>query len=201
MRCHLFLDPAVFDPEAIDAETLELNADLECRLIAQASLTNVAPAATRAAREKGEGVFAPPPASPRARDIFIPGPGGDLHLRMVEPASQAVAAYLHFHGGGWVFGSSRHQDPLLVEMADAAEAAARWLAQNALAEFGTERLVIGGESAGTELSVTTLIRLRDRHGFTGFEAAQPRQRRLRSHDDAEHGAVGRRQPGDQHAPA
>lgn len=140
-------------------------------------------------------MFAPPPASPRARDIFIPGPGGDLHLRVVEPAGQAVAAYLHFHGGGWVFGSSRHQDPLLVEMADAArvavlsvdyrlapehpypaapddaEAAARWLAQNALAEFGTEQLVIGGESAGANLSVTTLVRLRDRHGFTGFEAA------------------------------
>ena len=194
VRCHLFLDPAVFDPEAIDAETLEFNADLQRRLIAQASLTDVAAAATRAAREEGEGVFAPPPASPRARDIFIPGPGGDLHLRLVEPAHQAVAAYLHFHGGGWVFGSSRHQDPLLVEMADAAgvavlsvdyrlapehpypaapddaEAAARWLAHNALAEFGTERFVIGGESAGANLSVTTLVRLRDRHGFTGFEA-------------------------------
>ena len=32
-------------------------------------------------------------------------------------------------------------------------------------------LCIGGESAGANLAVVTLLRLRDRHGFTGFRAA------------------------------
>ncbi len=55
---------------------------------------------------------------------------------------------------------------------DDCEAAARWLVDRAEAEFGTARLLIGGESAGAHLSVLTLLRLRDRHGITGtFRAA------------------------------
>ncbi|MEU6669303.1 alpha/beta hydrolase fold domain-containing protein [Streptomyces sp. NPDC046727] len=44
---------------------------------------------------------------------------------------------------------------------------ARWLVENSDAEFGTRRLLIGGDSAGAHLSVVTLLRLRDRHGITG----------------------------------
>jgi acetyl esterase/lipase len=54
---------------------------------------------------------------------------------------------------------------------DDCEAAALWLARNAKAEFGTEVLTIGGESAGGHLSAVTLLRLRDKHGFTGFAGA------------------------------
>ncbi|MGH4031055.1 alpha/beta hydrolase [Actinomycetota bacterium Odt1-20B] len=105
--------------------------------------------------------------------------------------------YLHIHGGGWTFGSADGQDERLWQLAERArlavvsveyrlapehpfpagpddcEAAARWLVRHAAAEFGTERLLIGGESAGAHLSVVTLLRLRDRHGITGaFRAAQ-----------------------------
>ena len=45
------------------------------------------------------------------------------------------------------------------------------MAENAKAEFGVENIVIGGESAGGHLSATTLIRMRDKHGFDGFRAA------------------------------
>jgi acetyl esterase/lipase len=48
------------------------------------------------------------------------------------------------------------------------EAAALWLAENCGSEFGTEKLIIGGESAGANLSVTTLLRMRDRHDYSGF---------------------------------
>ncbi|MFB7510515.1 alpha/beta hydrolase, partial [Streptomyces broussonetiae] len=55
---------------------------------------------------------------------------------------------------------------------DDCEVAARWLVDHSAAEFGTRRLLIGGESAGAHLSVLTLLRLRDRHGITGaFRAA------------------------------
>ncbi|MFI6875879.1 alpha/beta hydrolase fold domain-containing protein [Streptomyces sp. NPDC050400] len=55
---------------------------------------------------------------------------------------------------------------------DDCETAARWLVKHAATEFGTERLLIGGESAGAHLSVVTLLRLRDRHGLKGaFRAA------------------------------
>jgi acetyl esterase/lipase len=54
---------------------------------------------------------------------------------------------------------------------DDCEAAAVWVVNNAKAEFGVDNIVIGGESAGGHLSATTLIRMRDRHGFTGFTGA------------------------------
>jgi len=43
--------------------------------------------------------------------------------------------------------------------------------KNAKAEFGSDALAIGGESAGATLTAVTLLRMRDRHGFTGFRAA------------------------------
>jgi acetyl esterase len=55
---------------------------------------------------------------------------------------------------------------------DDAERAALWLIENARDEFGTDRLTIGGESAGAHLAVVTLLRLRDRHRLRGaFKAA------------------------------
>jgi acetyl esterase len=129
-----------------------------------------------------------------AGDRAIAGPGGILSLRVLTP-DDVQGVYLHFHGGGWVSGSSRLQDPALEELAarsraavvsveyrlapahpypaapDDCEAAAVWLAERCSSEFGTDRLCIGGESAGAQLAVVTLLRLRDRHGFTGFGAA------------------------------
>lgn len=51
------------------------------------------------------------------------------------------------------------------------EAAALWLVELAESEFGTKRLMIGGESAGAHLAAVTLIRLRDRHGLQPFVGA------------------------------
>jgi acetyl esterase/lipase len=47
---------------------------------------------------------------------------------------------------------------------DDCEAVARWLIEHAVAEFGSDRLLIGGESAGAYLAALTLVRLRDRLG-------------------------------------
>jgi acetyl esterase/lipase len=43
--------------------------------------------------------------------------------------------------------------------------------QNGKREFGTDVLTIGGESAGGHLTAVTILRMRDRHGFTGFRGA------------------------------
>jgi acetyl esterase/lipase len=48
---------------------------------------------------------------------------------------------------------------------------ALWLTRNARAEFGSDVLTIGGESAGGHLSAVTLLRMRDRHGYAGFRGA------------------------------
>ena len=54
---------------------------------------------------------------------------------------------------------------------DDCEAAAAWLVQNGKPEFGTDVLTIGGESAGGHLSAVTMLRMRDRYGYTGFRGA------------------------------
>ncbi|MFE2606235.1 alpha/beta hydrolase [Streptomyces mirabilis] len=134
----------------------------------------------------------PPVRLPHGRDRVVEG---GVKVRVFVP-DHADGVYLHIHGGGWAFGSADGQDERLWRLAEQArlavvsveyrlapehpfpagpddcEAAARWLVKHAAAEFGTERLLIGGESAGAHLSVVTLLRLRDRHGITGaFRAA------------------------------
>ncbi len=188
------LDPRLFDPAAIDPETADFNARLDATLATIPQPHTVPPPLTRKAREEGRGVFGPIVRSKLATERAIPGAGGDITLRVLTPET-VRGVYLYIHGGGFVFGAAHHQDPLLERIArgrdvavisveyrlapehpypagpDDCEAAALWLARHAREEFGTDRLVIGGLSAGAYLSVLTLLRLRDRHGFTGFAAA------------------------------
>jgi len=129
--------------------------------------------------------------SARATTRTVSGPAGPLSLRVILPEGGARGVFLHLHGGGWALGAADHQDPLLVAVADTlgvvavsveyrlapehpfpagpddCEAAARWLVEHCDAEFGTRRLLIGGESAGAHLAALTLVRLRDHHGITG----------------------------------
>ena len=128
--------------------------------------------------------------SEKGTERSIPGPAGPLRLREFRPA-HAEGAMLHIHGGGWMAGEpeltdllheglSEHLNLAIVSVdyrlapehpypagPDDCEAAALWLIENAAAEFGTDRLVIGGESAGAHLTAVTLLRLRDRHGLGG----------------------------------
>ena len=128
--------------------------------------------------------------SDKAVERIIDGPGGPLTLREFRP-ERARGVLLHFHGGGWLTGQPAIMDPLHEALSneldlaivsvdyrfspehpfpagpDDCEAAARWLVEEAAREFGTDRLLIGGESAGAHLSALTLLRLRDRYGLTG----------------------------------
>ena len=64
-----------------------------------------------------------------------------------------------------------HRSILTRRIRDDCETAAAWLVQNAKKEFGTDALTIGGESAGGHLTAVTILRMRDRHGYTGFRGA------------------------------
>jgi acetyl esterase/lipase len=164
-------------------------------LVNQPNWWVVGAAATRAARRRGEGPFPAPVFSARAETRIIPGPGGhDIPLRIIAPANPR-GVYLHIHGGGWVLGGADMQDPMLERLADTTdlavvsveyrlapehpypagpddcETAAAWLIRNAGAEFGSDALTVGGESAGGHLAAVTVIRMRDRHGYTGFRGA------------------------------
>jgi acetyl esterase/lipase len=189
-------DPALFDDAAIDPETAKLNAQMIELLSGQPEWWTVGAAAMRAARRRGEGPFPAPVMSSRARTITITGKdGAQIPLRVIEPAHPARGIYLHLHGGGWVLGGADMQDPMLERLADNTgqtvvapeyrlapehpypagpddcEAAAMWLVQHGKREFGSDTLTIGGESAGGHLTAVTILRMRDRHGYTGFRAA------------------------------
>ncbi|MFC7396106.1 alpha/beta hydrolase [Chelatococcus sp. GCM10030263] len=188
------LDPALFDPAAIDPETVALNAEIIAKLARLPDQWSLPPAVIREMRAEGGGAFPLPLRSPRAETLLIPGRAGEVPLRIIAPPDPR-GVYLHIHGGGWVFGSADMQDDRLERMAeklglasvsvdyrlapehpypaapDDCEAAALWLVENAASSFGTDRLFIGGESAGAHLSVVTLMRLRDVHGLRPFRAA------------------------------
>jgi acetyl esterase len=179
------LDPALFKPEALSSETRAfIDTVIEQTKARTTSLTD------------NGGAMPKEPQSECARTISVPGIGGEqVELRILAPDSAPTGVYLHIHGGGLVVGSADAQDQTYERIIkntgqavvsveyrlapahpypagwDDCEAAAVWLAENAKREFGTDKLTIGGESAGATLAVPTLVRMRDKHGFTGFVGA------------------------------
>ena len=186
------LDP--FSPEAIDDETRKIVETVEKLQSETPSIHTLEPEQIRRARREGRGWQGPIVRVEAGTNRTIPGPAGPLGLRVFVP-DEVRGVYLHLHGGGWALGAADQQDILLWMVArhcklavvsveyrlapedpypagpDDCEAAAVWLVENAQSEFGSDRLLIGGESAGAHLSTVTLLRMRDRHGFTGFAAA------------------------------
>ena len=117
----------------------------------------------------------------------IPGPGGALGMRLLEPSGPARALVVDLHGGGWVVGSAALNDRLTGHLAEAGFAVAsvdyrlldegrgvwmpdavadcatalRWALGEGARRFGTERVFVIGESAGAHLAALALLALRD----------------------------------------
>lgn len=122
------------------------------------------------------------------RDLAMPGPGGDIALRLFAPRAERKAGpvVVFYHGGGYAAGSIDSHAGLAGEIArqldlpvvsveyrlapenpwpaapDDGEAAARWIAANGAA-FGREvtGLILCGDSAGGNLAIVTALALRD----------------------------------------
>ncbi|BBF94883.1 alpha/beta hydrolase [Blastochloris tepida] len=195
MSALIFPDASVFTDAAISLDTRALNTTIVDKLTSLPDPWTFPPAVIRERRARGLGPFPLAPKSPRAETITIKGPGGNVGLRMIAPRGQPRGIYLHIHGGGWTLGGADQQDPQLERIADYAgfvclsveyrlapehphpagpddcEAAALWVVRDGIRRFGTNRLAIGGESAGAHLSVVTMCRLRDRHGLRPFRGA------------------------------
>lgn len=174
-------DPAL---DAFVAETRAFNAKLP-KEQAPARWTPEAIAKARDLSQVMGGVFATKTLA-GFEERTIPGPAGPIRLRVLVPPD-ARAVYLDVHGGGFFMGAPEMDDAGNAALAkharvatvavgyrlapehpypagpDDCEAAALWLVANAKREFGVERLVIGGGSAGANLAAVTLLRLRDRH--------------------------------------
>ncbi len=178
-------DPALFRPEALSPEVKAFNEAFLAR--------------ANAPLPPGQPPPRPFPDRPKAANAVVrkvKGAGREVEVRIVPPKSgNPKGAYLHMHGGGLIMGSADQDDSMLERIANATglasvsveyrlapanpypaawddcEAAGAWLANAVKAEFGGDVLAIGGESAGATLAVPTLVRMRDKHGFTGFRAA------------------------------
>jgi len=142
------------------------------------------PVAEQVAAHRGASMGGAP--SERAVDRTIDGPCGPIRLRTFVP-EQVDGVLFHIHGGAWMAGSPEMMDQLhevvigALNVAvvsvdyrlapehpypagpDDCEAAAVWLLEHARDEYGADRLLIGGESAGAHLAAVTLLRVRDRH--------------------------------------
>jgi acetyl esterase len=123
-------------------------------------------------------------------DRAVPGPGGELPVRVYTPQGEApFPIVVFFHGGGWVVGTLDSYDPLCRALAAAvpavvvsvdyrlapehrwpgaaedAYAATLWASRHA-AELGgaQHRLAVAGDSAGGNLAAVVALGARDRGG-------------------------------------
>ena len=160
--------------------------------ITDRKLENMTP---EAARELGKAMVAARrqmgiEAVHEVRDVKIPGPGGEIPVRIYTPdIAKPAPALIYFHGGGWVLGDLESHDhvcrslanrvPCVVLSVDyrlapeakfpaAVEdsmAATEWIAAHA-SELGIDagRIAIGGDSAGGNLATVVARLARDRKG-------------------------------------
>ncbi len=131
---------------------------------------------------------APEPA--RVENRTVPGPAGDIPVRIYASAGEHLPVVMFYHGGGWVLGDIDSHDgtckQLLSEIGDAVivsvdyrlapehkypaaaddcYAAAVWVAEHG-AEIGADgsRMAVAGDSAGGNLSAVVSQMARDRGG-------------------------------------
>ena len=131
-----------------------------------------------------------PPSVGRTEDVAIPGPAGEIRIRVTAPAGDGpFPALVYFHGGGWVVGSIATHDALCRAITNAAGvavvsvdyrlapehrfpaavddaiAATQWIAANAR-QLGIDagRLMVGGDSAGGNLAAVVSLAARDGEG-------------------------------------
>jgi acetyl esterase/lipase len=178
---------------APDPETAALNARLAAQMAAAPAQHEVPVEVTRAARAEGRGLF--PPGGPLDACDWLDAPLRAGRIRVAWPDATPAGAILRVHGGGWTFGAPEQHDLWNLELARASgwavaavayrlapenpwpapvedvEEAAAWLIGAARGLFGTDRLAIGGDSAGAHLSAAALLRLRDRGRAGAFRGA------------------------------
>lgn len=185
------VDPFIFSDEAISDETAQAVAELEALLKDMPQVYEIGAPAMRELRRQGKGLLGKQPPSDIAEWRTARANGLDVPVRVFLP-ERIDGVYLHIHGGGHTLGGADLQDQSLEALAtklgaaivsveyrlapehpwpasaDDCEAAAMWLIDVMRNEFGAERAVIGGESAGAHLAAVALLRLRDARGATGF---------------------------------
>jgi len=126
----------------------------------------------------------------QVRNLTIPGPAGEIPIRVYSPKVESPSpALIYFHGGGWVLGDLESHDHVCRALANSAScvvisvdyrlapehkfpaavhdsyAAVEWIAERA-GELGVDRsrIAVGGDSAGGNLAAVVSQIARDRSG-------------------------------------
>ena len=125
----------------------------------------------------------------KVSNVLLPGPGGDIPIRIYQPQGDGPFGILvYFHGGGWVIGDLDTADAVCREIATLAEvivvsvdyrlapehvypaavqdsyAALQWVNDNLETLQGNGKIGVGGESAGGNLAAVVAQQSRDRGG-------------------------------------
>ena len=139
------------------------------------------------------GAQGPRPGEVKVADRTIPGPAGELPVRIYRPTGAPtdvkLPALVYAHGGGWVFGNLDSHDVLCAQLAieagivvfhidyrlapearfpaafDDVVAGLKWVAANGPSiGIDSSKLAIGGDSAGGNLAAAVAIWARDHGG-------------------------------------
>jgi len=129
-----------------------------------------------------------PPSLPKVINTSVPGAFGPVDIRIYDPrgTGQPMPALIYFHGGGWIIGDLETEDQSLRKLAlgsgvgivsvkyalapehkfpepvEDCMAVSRWLrTEGEGMGLDTNRLGLGGGSAGANLAMATALSLRD----------------------------------------
>jgi acetyl esterase len=146
------------------------------------------------ARESRNPIFiklgGPPEAVAKVQDVNIPGPAGQIPIRIYTPeGDKPFPILVYFHGGGFVICNLDTHDALCRSLANGAScivvsvdyrlapehkfpaavedayAATRWVADNANRISGdATRIAVGGDSAGGNLAAVVSLMAREKGG-------------------------------------
>ena len=175
-----------FKDKNINKDISDMNNNIS-RLIKNAPPTHEIPIEVlRKIRSEGGGLLPDQPKSKIAKNRIIDFNSSKISIREFKIKNPKFI-YMHIHGGGFCLGSSEGQDAGLEKMTndlncsvisvdyrlapeypypaatDDCENVALWLIENIKNEYGVEKIVVGGESAGAHLCVTTLLRLKSKN--------------------------------------
>ncbi len=160
------------------------------KALAGPPLNSLSPPEARLVAQALAGLHGAPQPIAKIDNRSIPGPAGELPLRIYTPTGRGPFPVLvFFHGGGWVIGDLETVDGTCRALANAAGcvvvsvdyrlapehkfpaapedtyAATQWVAANAASiNADRARIAVGGDSAGGNLAAVTAQMARDRGG-------------------------------------
>ncbi len=159
-------------------------------LLSDEVMLALAPPVLRQAMAAMPGSMGPAETVARVENRTLPGPAGEIPVRIYAPSgARGLPALVYFHGGGFVIGSLDTHDGTCRSLANAigcavvsvdyrlapehkfpagpedCYAATRWVAEKG-AEIGVDgsRVAVGGDSAGGNLAAVVALMARDRRG-------------------------------------